>query len=77
MRFAKVEGHNDLVRDSETGAIINTNKTEYEKYVAQRDSRNKENNKIENLESQVSSIKNDLDEIKALLRGLSKWTQTK
>jgi hypothetical protein len=46
MRFAKVEGHNDLVRDSETGAIINTNKTEFEKYLVQRDSRNKENSKI-------------------------------
>jgi predicted transcriptional regulator len=72
MRFAKVEGYNDLVRDSETGAIINTNKTEYEKYIAQRDSRNRENTKIEKLESDMSSIRNDLNQIKELLRGLSK-----
>ena len=77
MRFAKVEGYNDLVRDSETGAIINTNKTEYEKYIAQRDSRNKENSKIENLEDEMNNIKNDLNEIKELLRGLTKWIQIK
>lgn len=68
MRFAKVEGHGDLVRDSETGAIINTNRTEYEKYLSQKESRKKENEKFESLEKEVSVIKDDIDEIKGLLK---------
>jgi hypothetical protein len=72
MRFAKVEGYNDLVIYSETAAIINTNKTEYAKYISKRNSKNRENTKIEKLESDMSSIRNDLNQIKELLRGLSK-----
>jgi hypothetical protein len=70
MEYLKVEGHNNLIRDPFTNAIINTNMTEYQQYVSRRDVKNKENQKIEDLESDVTNIKNDLDEIKMLLRSL-------
>lgn len=70
MEFLKVQGHDDLVRDPQTNAIINTNKNEYEEYKMRKESRLKEKQKIEDIESEVSSMKNDLDEIKSLLRSL-------
>lgn len=70
MEYLKVEGHNNLIRDPFTNAIINTNMTEYQQYISRRDVKNKENQKIEDLESDVTNIKNDLDEIKMLLRSL-------
>jgi len=70
MEFLKVQGHDDLVRDPQTNAIINTNKNEYDEYKMRKESRLKEKQKIEDIESEVSSMKNDLDEIKSLLRSL-------
>lgn len=70
MEFLKVQGHDDLVRDPQTNAIINTNKNEYEEYKVRKESRLKEKQKIKDIESEVSSMKNDLDEIKSLLRSL-------
>jgi hypothetical protein len=71
MEYLQVEGHSNLLRDPQTNSIINTNMSEYEDYLLRRDLKNKENEKIQNLESDVASIKNDLSEIKNLLRGLS------
>lgn len=70
MDYIKVQGHANLVRDSQNNCIINTNMTEYEEYLARKKSKNNEISKIKKLESDVDSIKNDLDEIKILLRSL-------
>lgn len=67
----KVEGHPNLFRDEKTGAIINGNSTEYNNYVHDRLAKINNNQRLEDLEDRVKDIKNDLDEIKNLLRGLS------
>jgi len=70
MENIKVKGYDYLLRDPKTNAIINTNKSEYNEYVTRRNSKEKEQQRIQNLESDVANIKNDLDEIKSLLRSL-------
>lgn len=70
MEEVKVKGYSNLVRDPITNAIINTNATAYEEYISRRQSKEKENQKVQNLESEIASMKNDLDEIKSLLRSL-------
>jgi hypothetical protein len=70
MKYLKVEGHPNLLRDPNTNSIINNNMKEYEEYLLRRETKNDENQKIQNLESDVSNIKDDLDEIKFLLRSL-------
>jgi hypothetical protein len=67
----KVEGQTHLVRDTETNCIINTSKSQYNEYVSRRNKQSEEKQKIQQLETDVSSIKNDLDEIKFLLRELA------
>jgi tetrahydromethanopterin S-methyltransferase subunit B len=70
MTYIKVKGHNHLIRDPETNSIINTNMSEYKEYISRRDSKLKENEKVNNLESDVANMKDDLNEIKNLLRSL-------
>jgi len=66
MDYYKVEGHDCLIRDSSTGAIINTDKSVFE------DTRKIRNNNlnIKRLYSDVESLKNELVDIKNLLREL-------
>ncbi len=70
MEYLKVEGHNNLIRDPITNSIINTNMSEYQQYISRRNMKNEENQKLQNLDEDVANIKNDLDEIKSLLRSL-------
>ena len=51
---------------------LNVNMNDYEKYIAQRQEKQKEDHRIENIENEVSEIKSNLDEIKDLLKNLSK-----
>ena len=71
MEDVRVKGHSDLIRDPVTNAIINTNKSKYEEYISRRDIKKSETQKVKNLEDELSCIKDDLNEIKSLLRGLS------
>ena len=71
MDYIKVKGHDHLVRDPRTNSIINTNKSEYEQYLLNKQIKKNEQQKIQSLESDVAHIKNDLEEIKSLLRGLA------
>lgn len=58
------------MRDPKTNSIINKNTTEYNQYLMTKEIKSEENQKIQNLEQNVASMKEDLDEIKFLLRGL-------
>ena len=71
MNLIPVEGQKDLYRDIRTNAIINTNKNDYESYIMRRESLQNQNKKIESIEDEIIGVKNDLDEIKMLLRRLS------
>jgi hypothetical protein len=70
MKYSKVEGHLNLVRDEQTKAILNINNTEYENYIKLKKIKEDDNNRIKNLESDVNDMKSDLNEIKNLLRNL-------
>ena len=79
MSYIKVKGHDHLIRDPKTNSILNTNMSEYNEYISKRDSKLKDNQKVQNLESDVANMKEDLDEIKFLLRRLvngSWWSNT-
>ena len=69
-RYVSVEGHTSLVRDIDTGAIVNTNRSDYERYVKQKRLFQERNSQIEQINkhtSEINSIKDDLQEIKSML----------
>ena len=70
-QYLKVEGHNHLVRDVQSNAIINTNKDGYQSYKALKNAKEREKSRIDNIENDLNSLKSDLDEIKSLLRQLA------
>ena len=70
MKKVKVSGHSNLIRDEETRAIINTNMIDYNAYILQKRQKEKESEKVQTLAKDVSNIKEDLNEIKLLLRSL-------
>ena len=70
MTYHGVKGHVDLLRSAETGAIVNTNDLDYEKYVARRDAKKAEVQHSHNLEQDLANLKNEMNEIKSLLKEL-------
>jgi len=67
----KVEGHEHLIRDENTNAILNTNSSEYNQYLSLRAKRRQGNDRIDNMEHDLKSLKDDINEIKTLLKALS------
>ena len=67
----KVKGHESLIRDENTNAILNTNLSEYDQYLSIRSKRKKGTNRIDNMENDLKSLKDDINEIKTLLKELS------
>jgi predicted nucleic acid-binding Zn-ribbon protein len=66
----KVKDSPHLFRDGKTNAIVNTNKMEYDNYLKMKNAKEKEKQKLSNLESELESVKNDISEIKSLILGL-------
>lgn len=55
--YLKVENHSDLVRDTNTGAILSNDSSSYQLYINNRNRAISEKQRIENLESELSDIK--------------------
>lgn len=64
--FLKVRDNKDLVRQKQSNAILNTNTKELDKYKQERDQKIK----LQRLLEESDQMKNDIEEIKSLLRQL-------
>ena len=72
MAKLKVEGHDNLVRDTRSNGIVNTNVTDYEKYMARIRARKTQTDQIQDACREINSIKAEMFEIKELLKGMTK-----
>lgn len=68
----KVSDNLNLVRDLNTNAILNTNYNDYKNYLKIKQQKENENKRVDKIESDVMSIKKDIQDIKELLRCLIK-----
>jgi len=68
MTKLKVEGYESLVRDTRSNGIINTNKTEYQLYMARMRAREQQGDQIRNAVKEINNLKQELYEIKSLLK---------
>ena len=66
-QYVKVEGHKGLVRDMSTGAIINTNRTEYEEYMARKRLAEQREVEISKHSEDINILKNEMQEIKSMI----------
>ena len=72
MAKLKVEGYDDLIRDTKSNAIINTNVSEYKSYMARVTAREKQGDDIRNAVKEINNLKAEFKEIKNLLREVIK-----
>ena len=66
----QVEGHPDLVRDSQSHAIIIRNRSAYEQAKKRAKDAQKTRDDIRNATREINNIKSEMHEIKSLLKEL-------
>ena len=69
MKHIKVKNEDHLYRDTDTGAVINTDRSAFEKYKKSR-------TKFQNMEQELDYVKSEIGEIKSLLQQLLKSNGT-
>lgn len=72
VNFLKVQGHEGLVRDTSSGAIISTNDSEYNAFKLKRDSELKRQKQIQDQLQEINDLKAEMLEIKQMLSILIK-----
>ena len=70
MELSQIKGQKDLVRDLETGAILNINIDAFSGAKLARQKREKAKEQLETNTNDINSIKGDITEIKTMLRTL-------
>jgi hypothetical protein len=69
-KLIPVQDHENLARDSATGAIIDVDTVAYESYLQQKQHRHGQQARISQLEDRINNIDSDLSDIKSLLTRL-------
>jgi len=67
MSKLRVEGFENLVRDTSSNAVINSSTSEYKIYMARYRAREQESDKLRNACKEINSLKAELREIKDLV----------
>ena len=67
MTKLRVQGHGDLIRDTKSNAIVNTNKSEFNLYIARIKKREKQSDVIRDVVKEINNLKKEFYEIKQLL----------
>ena len=67
-RYLKVEGYSELVRDTNSSAIINTNKTAYQRAIARAKAASNERDEIRSATREINNLKCEMHEIKDMLK---------
>ena len=70
MAILKVEGHDNLVRDTRSGAIVNNNKSDYQIYMTRLRARQSQSDEIKDACREINSLKKEMFEIKNLIKEL-------
>lgn len=69
-----VEGNKHLYRDSNSGAIINCDTISYNQYIRMREQKKLEKQKFSSQKDEIEKLKNDMNEIKSLLKEIVNGT---
>jgi len=68
MKLKKIEGHQGLAKDEESGVVLNINIQEIEAAKARKQAWIENKKKEESLANDVDNLKKDISEIKELLK---------
>ena len=68
MAKIRVEGHENLVRDTSSNAVINSSTSEYRIYMSKYRAREQQSDELRNACKEINSLKAELREIKSLIK---------
>jgi hypothetical protein len=68
--YLKVEGYNNLVRDTKSHAIINTDRSAYQMAKKRAADAQRQRDEIRNASREINNIKCEMHEIKSMLKTL-------
>ena len=68
MAKLRVEGHESLVRDTVSNAVINSSTSEYKIYMARHRAREQQSDELRNACKEINNLKAELREIKDLVK---------
>ena len=68
--YLKVESEDSLVRDVDSNAIVNQNQSEFDKFLELSQRKYQEKKKFDDMRSDLDSLKQDMNEIKTLLKNI-------
>jgi hypothetical protein len=69
-RYLKVSNAEGMVRDMNTGAVLNKNESDYESYVRRKELVKKSKEQLVKQTEEINNLKNELSEIKQMLLAL-------
>ena len=69
-KYVKVKSDISLVRDVNSNAIISKNQSEFNKFINLSKKKYEEKRKFDQMRGDLDSLKQDMDEIKTLLRNI-------
>ena len=69
-KYLQVEGHDDLVRDTNSTAIINNNKGAYLLAKQRAEAAQRQRDAIRTANREINNIKSEMHEIKSMLKTL-------
>lgn len=75
MKYSKVTDHPHLLRDNTTSAILNTDQNAYQEYLNRSQTHKIEKDKIESLERDMGTIKDEISQVKNLIQELLNATK--
>ena len=67
MAKLRVEGYGDLIRDTNSNAIVNSSTSEYKIYMAKYRAREQQSDELRNACKEINNLKAELREIKTLI----------
>ena len=67
MAKLRVEGYGNLVRDTNSNAIVNSSTREYKIYMAKYRAREQQSDELRNACKEINTLKAELREIKSLI----------
>ena len=67
MATVRVEGYDNLLRDTSSNAVINSSKSEYKIYMAKYRAREQQSDELRNACKEINNLKAELREIKTLI----------
>jgi t-SNARE complex subunit (syntaxin) len=73
--FAKVQDHDNLIRDMQSKAVLNTDKAGLQDYLQKRDQAKKELSEKAETKQRLAKIEEEMSEIKYLLREIAQGSR--